>query len=177
MISPAFSVLSSQRLLLRQLLETDEASIFALRTDERVNRFIDRPAPKEISEARAFIRKINNGIERGETFYWAITLQDKPELIGTICIWNISADKKTGELGYELLPAFQGRGIMREAVGRVISFAFEAMGLTKLEAFTHKDNTPSTRLLLAHGFVLVPERMDAENENYRAYVLRKSLDV
>ena len=60
-------------------------------------------------------------------------------MIGTICFWNESADRKSAELGYELHPEYQGNGYMDEAMKEVIGFAFRS-GFTSLEAYTHKDN-------------------------------------
>ena len=159
--------LGSDRLLLRELEDSDVARIFALRSDPRVNRYINRQTPTNIGEAEAFIEKIKKG-GTGESYYWAITLKEDPELIGTICIWNVSADGKTAELGYELSPSMQGRGIMNEAIGMVIDFAFSE-GLTRLEAFTHRENSASTKLLLKHRFVLDEGRKDDDNPNIIIY--------
>ena len=166
-----FPTLVTQRLILRQLEERDDAAIFSLRSDDRVNRFVVRPKQTHIGEARAFISKINTGIARNEWIYWAITLKDEPTLIGTICIWNISADKKTGELGYELTPAQQGKGIMKEAIGKIIEFAFHELAINTLEAFTHKENTGSTKLLLEYNFILQTGREDPDNKNNTVFTL------
>lgn len=160
-----FQPLTTPRLVLRPLKETDDAAIFSLRSDESVNRFIDRPPSTRVEDARAFISKISSSIAEGKSCYWAITQKENDELIGTICIWNLSADGKKAELGYELLPSRQGKGIMTEAIKAVIEFAFNKAGLTTLEAYTHKDNHASTRLLQKHGFTPHPERKDPENEN------------
>ena len=44
----------------------------------------------------------------------------------------------------------------------VIGFAFRS-GFTSLEAYTHKDNLASTKLLLKYGFVHDKDRKDPEN--------------
>lgn len=165
--------LRTERLLLRRLSETDDAAIFALRSDERVNKYIDRDPQNHIDQAKAFISKITDGYKTGNLCYWAICTKEDPKLIGTICIWNISADGKSGELGYELHPDHQGKGIMHEATGAVIRFAFDEMGITHLEAFTHKDNARSSHVLLKQGFVLQPDRKDPESDNLIIFTLEK----
>jgi ribosomal-protein-alanine N-acetyltransferase len=92
-------------------------------------------------------------------------------LIGTICLWNFSADHTIAEIGYELEPAFQGKGLMSEAVQCVIDFGFNSLHLKALEAFTHKDNTSSMHVLLKNNFQLDPNRKDEENEDNRIYIL------
>lgn len=155
-------VLDTSRLLLRQLKETDVGAIYSLRSNEQVNQFIDRPIAKDPEEAKAFIQKISDGIAGNKSYYWGITLKENGKMIGTICFWNLSADRKRAELGYELHPDYQGKGYMDEALKEVISFAFRS-GFTSLEAYTHKDNFASTKLLLKHGFVHDEERKDPEN--------------
>ncbi len=159
----SFPTLFTQRLVLRQLEETDDEAIFSIRSNDYVNRYIGRPKQTRIEEARAFITMINNGIAGNQSFYWGISLKGNPSLIGTICLWNFSADRKKAELGYELHPDFQGRGIMSEAVKKVISFAFDSLGLSLLEANSHKENTSSTKLLLKNNFIEQQDKKDSEN--------------
>ena len=161
-------VLDTTRLVLRQLKETDVSAIYSLRSNEQVNKFIDRPTAKGHEEAKAFIQKITEN----KSYYWGITLKENGKMIGTICFWNLSADRKSAELGYELHPDYHGKGYMDEAIKEVIGFAFQS-GFTSLEAHTHKDNRSSTKLLLKHGFVQHEERNDPENPNIMIFSLAK----
>ena len=167
-----FPSLNTPRLHMRQLLHKDARDILALRSDDAVNKYIDRPATTTIEEAKAFIERINAGIANNESLYWVICLKDENDLIGTICLWNFSADKKTAETGYELLPAFHNKGYMHEALHAVLQFARETLGLESIEAFTHADNQSSRLLLEKNGFIKDPERQDKENEN-NIVMLRK----
>ena len=166
------AVLDTTRLLLRQLKETDVSAIYSLRSNEQVNQFIDRPTAKDPEEAKAFIQKISDGIAENKSYYWGITLKDNGKMIGTVCLWNLSADRKSAELGYELHPDYQGKGYMDEAIKEVIGFAFRS-GFTILEAYTHRDNLASTKLLLKHGFVHDEERKDPENPYQMIFSLAK----
>jgi ribosomal-protein-alanine N-acetyltransferase len=151
---------------------TDGQVIFQLRSDKTVSHFIDRPLQKDISEARDFITYINDGIKEKKYLYWAITLKESPELIGTICLWNFLEDG-TAEMGYELLPSAQGKGIMGEAMKVVIGYGLNALGLKKIEAFTHKDNAGSLKLLEKNGFEHEVGRVDKAMPDNVIYVLRK----
>lgn len=168
----SFATLSTERLLLRQLKLTDENEIFFLRSDEIINQFIDRPKPKKIEEARDFITRINNNIKSNDSFYWAITIKGNPKLIGTICLWNFSEDKKTAEVGYELNSAFQGKGIMDEALKKIIDFSFKTIGITTLEAVTHKNNLKSISLLEKNYFLQDKTRKDEDQINNIIFVFR-----
>jgi len=160
-----FPELKTKRLVLRQLTKGDCQDIFFLRTDEGVNRYIERPRPKNINDAKEFISNTNNGIKQNEMIDWAITLKDTHKLIGTICLWNFSKDKTRAEVGFELKPMYQGKGIMNEALKIILEFGFKTVALASIDAYTHKDNISSIILLKKNNFEQNPELKDNENSN------------
>ncbi len=132
--------------MLRRPEPGDDNEIFLLRTDEGVNKFLDRPKANSMDDARKFIHKILTGISKNECVMWVITLKKSQKLLGTICYWNISKEEDKAEIGYELLPHCQGKGIMQEAMAKVIDYGFNTMKLKTIEAYTHKENDPSSKL-------------------------------
>jgi len=131
-----------------------------LRSDPEVNRYIYRKEKVGIKEAQDFLERISKGVANRDFYYWGITRKESPKMIGSTCLWNISEDKTTAELGYDLHPDWQGQGIMSEAVKAVFNFGFQEMGLSSIEAFTHKENQASKKLLVRNGFVHLPDRVD-----------------
>jgi ribosomal-protein-alanine N-acetyltransferase len=168
-----FPVLTTERLTLRCLELSDDKQLFRLRSNKMVNKYIVRSKQKDIKEIRAFISKINDEINNNEWIYWVITLKDDPTLIGDICLWNFTEEKTVAEIGYELDPAFQGKGIMSEALEKIIEFGFEKIGLNTIEAYTHKKNNDSTKLLQKYNFKLDAERIDKENSANIIFSLTK----
>ena len=147
-----FPVLKTERLTIRQLVTRDANEIFALRSDINVNKYLDRNPSKSIDDAQVFIQTINENIQKNISIYWAITLSDTDKLIGTICLFDFSTDNLKAEIGYELLPDFQGKGIMQEATSKVIDFGIQHIGLHSIEAYTHSENQSSRRLLEKFNF-------------------------
>ena len=169
----SFPILKTQRLTLRQLVDNDNTAIFSLRSDDQINKYIGRPQQHIIDEASAFINKINRMIEQNQSVYWAISLNNNTELIGTICLWNFSEDHLTAELGYELIPRFQGQGIMNEAIHSVIEYAFEKIDLETIVAYPHKDNKSSIKLLEKNGFIWEADKIDEDNLSNLIYSLKR----
>ena len=165
-----FPVLTTERLTLRQLTIDDQQDIFALRSDPEINRFLGRQPSLTIEDAINFINKVNDNVEKGNTYYWAITLTDTQTLVGTICLFDFSGEKNSCEIGYELKTEFQGQGIMKEAALAVIDFVFQTLKCKKIVAFTHYENQSSTNLLLKLHFIksLAP---DKENPNLVVFTL------
>lgn len=149
----SFPQLMTERLLLRRLSEADAHDLLMLRSNEQVNQFLDRPACIDLEAAQSFIAKIEKGIINKESLYWVITLKGNDKLIGTICLWNFEADKMQAEVGFELFPGFQGKGIMREALSGVLDFGFKELQLKTITALTNPGNLPSIKLLEKAGFL------------------------
>lgn len=162
-----FPVLQTERLALRQLRSTDDKEIFALRSNDNVNKYLDRKPSQSIDDAMNFIQAINENIQRNDSLYWAITWNGTDKLIGTICLFGFSEGDSKAEIGYELLPGFQGKGIMQEAASKVIQFGFQHVGLNSIEAYTHCKNQSSTRLLEKLNF----KRDSAADENFTIFKL------
>ena len=155
-----FPVLATERLTLRQLTPEDANEIFIIRSNEQVLKFLDRPKAKTMDEARQFIHKVNDGITKNEWILWAITLNNQTKLIGTICFWNLSKERSTAEIGYELMPGYQGKGIMQEALTTVIYYGFENMKVHTLNAYTNPNNLKSIKLLEKNNFIKKVEFKD-----------------
>ena len=147
-----FPKLQTERLVLRQLTFKDEDEILKLRADNKVNKYLNRQPCKSIEDARVFIETINNNIKNHQSVYWAITQNGNDRLIGTICLYDFTSDNTKAEIGYELLPEFQGKGFMREALFMVLEYGFQTIGLTAIAAYTHPKNPRSTRLLESFNF-------------------------
>ena len=143
-----FPILTTERLTLRQLVINDEQEIFTLRSDSEINKYLDRQISNTIDDARNFINKII----KSDSLYWAITFRDRNILVGTICLFGFSDENDKCEIGYELLTNFQGQGIMKEAAEKVIDYAFNTIKVQKIEAFLHRDNQRSIKLLEKFSF-------------------------
>jgi ribosomal-protein-alanine N-acetyltransferase len=152
-----FPELKTSRLILRQLSAEDQNQIFFLRSDETVNKYVDRPRPSSVADAMKHIDRLNNGINKNELINWGITLAANPSVIGTIGLWNISKTDSSAEVGFELAPEFQRKGIMAEAFLAVSRYAFETMKVRKLLGWVHVENIKSLALLRKFNFMRDPE--------------------
>ncbi|MBU2491174.1 MAG: GNAT family N-acetyltransferase [Bacteroidetes bacterium] len=152
-----FPVLKTERLNLRQLTNNDEKQIFLIRSNENMAEFLNRPLCKNIEEASNFINKINALIANNECIYWAVTLKGNPKLIGTICLWQISTKEAKAEIGFELLPEYQGRGIIQEAVKSVLDYGFNKMNLSAIEGEVAPGNIKSIKIMEKFGFKKINE--------------------
>jgi len=172
-----FPEIKTERLLLRRISESDCEVILFLRSDKTINKFINRPESertKNKADSLKFIKKINDGIENNNFISWGITLKENSKIIGTICLWNFSKDNKKAEVGYDLNPLFQRKGIMSEALKNIVAFGFNELRLIKIEAFTHIENENSKKLLEKNGFILMEKKKDEINNSNLIFEIEKS---
>ena len=155
-----FTELQTERLVLRQLKASDAEDQFMLRSSSEVGKYIARDLQTDVSQSEKFIDDRNEDIAQNKIMYWAITLKGQTRLIGTICLWNFTEDNSVAEVGYDLKPEFQKKGIMSEALKAVISYGFQKLGFSRIEAFTQKENESSKSLLVKNKFQLHPTRID-----------------
>ncbi len=165
-----FTNLTTDRLFLRDLRVEDAEEIFRLRSDESVNQFIDRQRAVNVADAIEFIQKIQTLAENNGTMIWAITRIGEGKLIGTVLYWNIVKEKSQAELGYELLPEYQWKGIMTEALKKVIEFGFEELKYKTIVAEPNMRNMRSIHLLEKFKF----KRTGQHGDDYWIYTLHRN---
>tara|TARA_R100000935_G_scaffold10457_1_gene20896 strand:+ start:120 stop:647 length:528 start_codon:yes stop_codon:yes gene_type:complete len=170
-----FPVIETERLILRKITLEDWPLISYLRSDKTVNQFVKRPNADTQEKAVEFIERTLASINEKELIYWSISLADDPKMIGSICIWNFSEDKKTGEVGYDLDPKFHKLGIMNEALQAVIKFGFSELSLDKIEAYTQENNENSKNMLLRNNFIWNESKIDEGNLMNIIFELKKAL--
>ncbi|MFZ5353648.1 MAG: GNAT family N-acetyltransferase [Bacillota bacterium] len=159
-----FPIIESRSLMLRRITQEDAEDIFKMRNDPQMHEFTDTKPDTDIEESRAYIDKMNKGIDEDKWIVWAIEHKPSGKVIGTISVWNIDIEQKSAELGYGIIPAYQGKGFMKEALGSIIDYGFNVMKLAALEAYTELSNLKSIRLLTACGFREV-EKVDEKGYN------------
>jgi RimJ/RimL family protein N-acetyltransferase len=147
-----FPVLTTPRLVLRATAPQDVEGVFSMESDPVAMRYWSRPPMQDIAEAHA-------AVERAMTFFparvgirWAITRAGDDRLIGHVSVFGFHEPSDRGEIGYGLLRARWGQGLMHEALIAVVDYAFGPLGLRRLEADIHPGNLASLRSVERLGF-------------------------
>ena len=151
--------LETERLILRELLPTDDIGMFELDSNPEVHRFVGKKPVKNIDESRVMIENIrkqyvDNGIGR-----WAVILKETNEFIGWSCIKlikdSINNHQNFYEIGYRFIQKYWGKGYATEAGLAFIDFGFNEMKVTMLYAYADSDNANSRHILEKLGMKYV----------------------
>ncbi|MEJ7588483.1 MAG: GNAT family protein [Ferruginibacter sp.] len=156
MLQPDFSVfpeLTTSRLLLRKMTLNDAPEILKLRSDENVMRYIDKERASNISDAERFINKILDSLDNNDGITWGMALKENADiLIGSIGYWRIIKEHYRAEIGYMLHPYHWKKGLMKEALLKVIDTGFTHLKLHSMEAHINPGNEASAAILVSTGF-------------------------
>ena len=113
-------------------------------------RFIGGPYSREEVQER-LAREI--ACQQANAFqYWPIFFLDGNEFAGCCGMRPHDLAEKIFIMGFQLLPAFWGRGLAEESARAVIDYAFSTLGARKLLAGHHPENSKSHRVLEKLGF-------------------------
>jgi ribosomal-protein-serine acetyltransferase len=148
---------------LREISQIEAPRFFHLVDDEReyLNRFLPWPdGVTSISQSATYIEHCSLLIKKKYGCLLGIYL-DK-NLIG-MCGFNIIHPKpQVAELGYWIAQDYQGLGIMRKCVGRMLRYGFEELNLNKIELSCALANKRSQNIALHFKFKLEGKRRAAE---------------
>jgi ribosomal-protein-alanine N-acetyltransferase len=144
--------LTTGNVSLRAIDERDIAALFSLFSHEKVVQFMDIERFANVSEAVQLISFFREKLASREGMRWAITLNGRNELIGTCGFHHINRTHYKMELGYDLLPAYWGKGIMTSCIHRLLQYGFDELMMNRIEAYVDPANKHSYALLQRLGF-------------------------
>jgi ribosomal-protein-alanine N-acetyltransferase len=111
------------------------------------------PGPDSLETAKKELDQYIVGLrEAGKGFRWGIKLKGESEIIGSVGFYAWDRETEKAEAGYDLKPAYWGKGIMVEALNRVVQFGFEEMGLNRIQVTIMSTNPRSMALIEKVGF-------------------------
>jgi ribosomal-protein-alanine N-acetyltransferase len=147
--------LETERLILREIISTDQQGLFEIDSDPEVNIYLGRNPVKTIDqtiEIIAFIRKqyIDNGIGR-----WAMIEKKTNKFIGWTGLKLVKELTNNHveyyDLGYRLNRNYWGQGLATEAAKGCLNYGFTELKLKEIYAMADSNNSASRHVLEKTG--------------------------
>jgi ribosomal-protein-alanine N-acetyltransferase len=157
-----FPVIETERLILKRITDDDVKEVFELRSNPETMKYIPRPLVKTTEDTLGHIAMIEEKILTNTGINWGITLQGSTKVLGIIGYYRMQPENYRAEIGYILLPEFHGKGIITEAVKRLIKYGFNDLKLHSIEAVIDPENFASEKVLQKCGFVKEAHFKEAE---------------
>ncbi|MCY7040274.1 GNAT family N-acetyltransferase [Streptococcus sanguinis] len=176
------TMLETDRLILRDLQESDLPALIAMNQDPEVMQYF--PKPYSQAESLRLYQGIQDEVKAYGYSLWAVEEKTSQEFIGLVGLHHsdlrIFAGKEAVEIGWRLRKEFWNRGYATEAAQACLDFAFQQAGLLEVYSFTSLLNLPSQKVMQKLGMEFVKEfdneKVPADGPLYRHVLYRiKSL--
>ena len=118
---------------LRELRRSDAASLFSMLTTDEVARFIT-PPPASVAGFERFIDYTRRQRSQGALACFAVVPQGLDTAIGIFQLRSLDGEFSTAEWGFALGSPFWGTGLFARSAALVMGFAFDEVGVNRLEA-------------------------------------------
>ncbi|HXH31548.1 MAG TPA: GNAT family N-acetyltransferase [Bacteriovoracaceae bacterium] len=148
-------LLQTQRLVIRQALQTDASFILRLLNEPSYIQMIRDSGVRDEAAARAYILEtyINSYHNHGFGLYVVIE-KDSDQPVGIAGLVKREG-LEIPDLGFAVLEEFSGKGYVLEACGAVMSYARAGLGIKTIAAITTEANLRSQKLLRRLGFTFI----------------------
>ena len=121
------------QVVLRELRASDAASLCALLTTEEVSRFIS-PPPTTVEGFERFIAWTHRQRAAGTFVCFAVTVAGFDTAVGIFQVRSSEPGFGIAEWGFAIGSEFWGTGVFQEGAAMVLDFAFDTIGVNRLEA-------------------------------------------
>jgi RimJ/RimL family protein N-acetyltransferase len=126
-------ILQADAVTLRELRASDAQTLFALLTTEEVARFIS-PPPATVEGFERFIVWAAGERTAGRYLCFAVVPKGCETAVGLFQIRQLDPTFGTAEWGFAIGSGFWGSGLFANSAKLVVEFAFEVIGVHRLEA-------------------------------------------
>ena len=144
--------ISTTRLLLRPLKESDATALLAIFSDPRVMRYWSTPPWNSIEQATAMIERESSAMAAGKQLRFGIERSEDNFLIGTCTLFSLVQQCRRAEVGYAMAQHAWGKAYMDEALRALLNYGFDELKLNRVEADIDPRNEASARTLERLGF-------------------------
>lgn len=145
----------SSRLIFTEASRDDLAQIHILQSTPEVDEYNTLGIPGTIETTRRVMEPVieDQQKEKRSLFCWIIRLRETKEFTG-ICGFTLAAERfKMGEIYYNLMPDYWGKGYGTEIAQSLILFGFNTLRLHRVSAGVAVENKRSIRVLEKVGMV------------------------
>lgn len=161
-------ITETQRLILREIEETDEAGMYELDSDPEVHQYLGNKPVTTIEESRNAIALIRRQYEENGTGRWAVIEKSEGRFIGWAGL-KLYRDEINGhsnflEVGYRLIKKYWGKGYATEAAQTSVVYGFERLHAREIFGMADANNAASIKVLekcgMTHTGNFMPDGTD-----------------
>lgn len=159
--------IEAERLILRRFELPDAPAMFEnWASDGEVTKYLTWPTHSDVSVTERVVREWAGRYSEKDFYQWAIVLKENaPEPIGSISVVEWTQNGNVPEIGYCMGRRWWRRGIMSEALGVVLDFLFDRVGVERIVARHDVNNPHSGGVMVKCGMIFDGVRKKAGQDN------------
>lgn len=147
--------ITAGRLHLRPYADSDIDAVCAACQDPEIQRWTTVPVPYTRAHAQGYVTANTvEGWRAGTGNSFAVLDAVSGELLASIGLVSLNPETKIAEVGYWTVPAARGQGVASQATGVVSRWAFDALGIERMEWVAEVGNAGSRRAAEKAGFTI-----------------------
>ena len=134
-----FPILKTERLLLRQFVDTDLEKVFKGLSHPEIIKYygVSYQTLEATKEQMTFFSDLE---KNGTGIWWAVCSIDNKTFYGAGGLNSLNKEHKKAEIGFWLISDFWGKGIMKEAMPLICNYGFNNLGLHRIEGIVETEN-------------------------------------
>lgn len=145
------TTLVTERLILRELRQSDVDSLFELDSNPQVHRYLGNKPILKIEQVEEIITNIRKQYVDYGVVRWATIEKSSGKFIGWSGLkyitdsWNNK--RNFHDVGYRFIPKYWGKGYATESTKAALEYAFNTLELNEVFGTCHEKNIASRRVL------------------------------
>ncbi|MGE7091921.1 GNAT family N-acetyltransferase [Lysinibacillus sp. NPDC048646] len=157
--------LSTKRLLLRKMKESDALELFKIWSDPDVRKFMNISNFTHEDQAKEMIELLDELALDHKAIRFTIIELASNEIIGSCGFNSIDFENARVEIGYDIAKAYWGNGYAPEGIMALVNYAFTTLALNRIEAKVEPENLNSIKVLEKLNFTFEGTLRQYEKSN------------
>ena len=145
------SLIKSETLVLRAVREEDAEALLPMYSDSSIYKYRPGLPRTTLPLVQKVLRRFCISRQQREQATFTV-FESEGRAVGLIEVFRIDTKVEKVEIGYTVMPAFQGKGIATAAVSCITDYLLFEIGFNRVYASVHKDNEISQKVLVKNRF-------------------------
>jgi RimJ/RimL family protein N-acetyltransferase len=151
--------IETERLILRDFLETDQADLFEMDSDPEVHRYLGNRPVKTVDEIKTVIQMVRQQYIDNQIGRWIMVEKATGNVLGWAGLKYIRQTMNSTshfyDVGYRLKQKHWGKGFASEAAQAALAYGFNQLNLTEIIGITAIENQASANILKKIGLQFI----------------------
>ncbi|MEV6635916.1 GNAT family N-acetyltransferase [Actinoplanes sp. NPDC051470] len=153
-------------IVLREWAEADLPQMILVFDDPEIAYRTPIASPFDNAAAKAYLSSVRQARQAGTRLHLAITVDDLPR-------GEVMLNLATASIAYVVGASYRGQGLGRRAVARLVTHAYDVLGLQRTYLEIEADNVGSISVARSAGFRPTNEEPEFVEDKERRYAIHR----